>query len=145
MIVCVCKIWDKTDKPLLNYSNLYWGAVFFPDTECICSCMHKTVQFRLCITAKIQSKYHSRPVLQICQLTSYHHNTQLIHMKSAKSSQAHQFLVNKVVSNISRSTQGSHCPGYQKFSDFPGPQKHFPPPCRKPAMFKYRNKQQLAY
>jgi len=24
--VCVTTISDKTDKPLLNYSNLYWGA-----------------------------------------------------------------------------------------------------------------------
>jgi len=30
-----------------------------------------------------------------------------------------------------------------KCRTFPGPHKHFPGPCCKPAMFKYRDKQQL--
>jgi len=31
----------------------------------------------------------------------------------------------------------------KKIQDLPGPQKHFPQPCHKPAMIKYINKQQL--
>jgi len=37
-------------------------------------------------------------------------------------------------------TQGSHSVGYKEFQD---PRSVFPGPCRKPAMFKYRDKQQL--
>ena len=43
--------------------------------------------------------------------------------------------------------QGSHSLGYKKFQDFSGlsrpPEAFFPGPCRKSAMFKYGNKQQL--
>ena len=56
--LCVCKVSDKTDRPLWNYSSWYWGT-FFPDTVCILECNNLQVCWCFCI-GRLQRKYHIR-------------------------------------------------------------------------------------
>ena len=52
---------------------------------------------------------------------------------------AHSTATSPVQRSNRNTKQGCHSFGYKKFQDF----SLFPGPCRKPAMFKYRDKQQL--